>query len=74
MTPILGKSFSLVEWFAKRAGLVQLVVDDCVVQVISLETEPFDLLGWSPFIHSLLMGPDGLESLLQERLAELCHA
>ncbi|WBM49627.1 hypothetical protein [Pseudomonas putida] len=42
--------------------------------MISLKTEPFNLLGWSPFIHSLLMGTDGLESLLQERLAGLCHA
>ena len=45
MTPILGKSFSLVEWLAKRAGLVQLVVDHGLIQVVSLETEPFDFLG-----------------------------
>lgn len=58
----------------KRASLVQLVVDDGLIQVISLEAEPFDLPCWSPLIHRLLMGPDGLESLLQERLAGLCHA
>jgi len=29
----------------KRAGLVQLVVDDGLIQVISLKTEPFDLFG-----------------------------
>lgn len=51
----------------------QLVVNDGSIQVISLKTEPFDLLGWSPFIHSLLMGSNGLKSLLQERLAGLCH-
>ncbi|ERL02488.1 hypothetical protein O999_18750 [Pseudomonas putida LF54] len=33
--------------------------------MISLVTEPFDLLGWPPFIHRLLMVTDRLESLLQ---------
>ena len=64
----------LVLRLAEHAGLVQLVVDHGLIQVVSLETEPFDLLGWSPFIHSLLMGSDSLESLLQERLAGLRHA
>lgn len=39
---------------AKRAGLVQLIIDDGLIQVISLKTKPLDLLGWSPFIHRLL--------------------
>lgn len=55
-------------------SLVQLVVDDGLIQVISLEMESLDLLGWSPFIHGLLMGPDDLEGLLQKRLAGLSHA
>jgi hypothetical protein len=45
-----------------------------VIQVISLETESLDLLGWSPFIHRLQMSSDDLESLLQEWLAGLGHA
>ncbi|MNO08909.1 hypothetical protein D3C81_2317980 [compost metagenome] len=54
-----------MQGLTKCAGLVQLIVDDGLIQVIGLETEPFDLLGWPPFIHRMLMGPDGLESLLQ---------
>ncbi|MBA6105829.1 hypothetical protein H4C45_27065 [Pseudomonas monteilii] len=53
---------------------MQLVVDDGLIEVVSLKTEPFDLLYWSPLRYRLLMSPDGLESLLQERLAGLGHA
>ncbi|CAI8965959.1 hypothetical protein EMIT047CA2_80318 [Pseudomonas soli] len=63
----------LVLGLSEHTGPLQLVVNDGLIQVISLKTESFDLLGWSPFIHSLLMSTDGLESLLQERLAGLSH-
>lgn len=52
---------------------VQLVVDDGLTQVISLKTEPSRSPRLVALIHSLLMGPDGLESLLQDRLTGLCH-
>ena len=47
----------------KRAGLVQLVVDDGLIQVISLKAGPFDLLGWSQ--TSVIADPD-LESKVRQ--------
>ena len=47
----LKEGWLRIPWSSCR--LVQLVVDDCLILVISLKTEPFNLLGWSPFIHSL---------------------
>ncbi|MBH3416068.1 hypothetical protein I5S78_06795 [Pseudomonas putida] len=43
---------------------VQLVVDDGLVQVVSLQAESFDLGSRPPFIHRSLMGTDGLKGLL----------
>lgn len=60
--------------FIQPTQCVQLVVDDGLIQVIRFETESFDLFGCSLFIYRLLMSPDDLESLLQERLAGLGHA
>lgn len=64
------RSFSDLEYAGKR----KLVVDDGLIQVVSLQAEPIYFISRSSLIHGFLMNADGFESLLQERLTDLSHA
>lgn len=46
----------------QRTGLVELMNDDSLLQVISLKPKAFDFRSWSPLTYRLLVGTDRLES------------
>lgn len=54
----------LVLCLTQRASLVQLVVNNGLVQVISFQAQTLHLFSRSPLIHSLLVSTNSLKCLL----------
>ncbi|OII56784.1 hypothetical protein BIW19_04165 [Pseudomonas putida] len=55
--------YKLVLCLTQAAGLKQLIVDDGLVQVVSLQAEAIHLISRSSFINGFLVGSDGFEGL-----------